>query len=531
MSETGTTAPPAPPAPPSSKPRRRRGQPWFGGSTGTALVAKIVGLALVNALAIFGALTLWSFEAWGMLAALVALTVVINWAYLSSRTLAAKYLVPGLIFLLVYQIFIVLYTLGLSFTNFGDGNQGTKEAAIETLLARNEKRVEGSPALPATIIERGGELGFLVTSPDTGELVVGTAEVPLEPAEGAEYTELTFAQVIERQNEVFNLRVAISEDPEDGSLRTTDGRTAFLFRPILTYDEGSDTLTNVETGETFVADSEVGRFRSTESGRTITPGWQQFVGLENYTRLLTDSRIREPFLSVFVWNFVFAFFSVLLPFALGLAAAMALQHKTMRGVRLYRSVLILPYAIPAFLTTLVWQGMLNTRFGFVNQVLLDGASIPWLSDPFLARFSVLFVQLWLGFPYFLIISTGALTSIPEDILEAAKVDGATANQTFWRVKWPLLLIAVAPLMIASFAFNFNNYNVIRFLTNGGPLDTTAAVTYGATDILITFVDKLAFQGVARQYGFASAISIVIFILIAAISYIGFKRTQTFEEID
>jgi arabinogalactan oligomer / maltooligosaccharide transport system permease protein len=210
---------------------------------------------------------------------------------------------------------------------------------------------------------------------------------------------------------------------------------------------------------------------------------------------------------------------------------MALQHKTMRGVRAYRSVLILPYAIPAFLTTLVWQGMFNTQFGFINQVLLGGADVPWLTDEWLARLSVIIVQLWLGFPYFLIVSTGALTAIPDDVLEAAKVDGASVTQTFWQVKWPLLLVAVAPLMIASFAFNFNNYNVIRFLTNGGPTDTTAAISYGATDILITFVDKLAFSGTFRQFGFASAIAVVIFILIAGISYIGFKRTQTFEEID
>jgi arabinogalactan oligomer/maltooligosaccharide transport system permease protein len=466
-----------------------------------------------------------------MLAALVLLTVLVNWAYLSSRTIAAKYLVPGLIFLLIYQVFVIAYTLALSFTNYGDGNQGTKEASIETLLARNEVRVPDSPIYPLTVVRVGGDLGFLVEDPATGEQLLGTAEQPLAPAEGAETTPLSFAEIVEIQNEVFNLRVPFSEDVEDGSLRTTDGRVAFQAAPILEYDEASATLTNIQTGETFVADADVGRFRSTETGQTLTPGWQQFVGLENYTRLLTDERIRDPFISVFLWNLVFAFFSVLLPFALGLGAALVLQHKTMRGVRLYRSLLILPYAIPAFLTTLIWQGLFNTQFGFINQVLLGGANITWLTDPTLARFSVLFVQLWLGFPYFLIVSTGALTSIPEDILEAAKMDGASAGQTFWRVKWPLLLIAVAPLMIASFAFNFNNYNVIRFLTNGGPLDTTAAITYGATDILITFVDKLAFAGTTRQYGFASAISIVIFVIIAAISYVGFKRTQTFEEID
>jgi arabinogalactan oligomer/maltooligosaccharide transport system permease protein len=504
---------------------------WFSGSMGIALLAKIVGLAIVDALAIYGILTLWAAESWGYLAGLVGLTIMINWAYISPRAIPAKYLVPGLVFLFIYQIFVVGYTLSLSFTNFGDGNQGTKEAAIETLLARNEVRVPDSRAYPVEVITDGGDLGFLTTDPDTGELEAGFEDRPLEPAEADQYTALTFAEVVQRQNEVFQLRVPLSDDPADGSLRTTDGSTAFVFVPTLEYDEQADTLTNTETGEVFVADNDNGVFRSEDTGQRINPGWQVFIGFENYTRILTDERIREPFFAVFVWNFVFAFFSVLLPFALGLLGAMALQHKTMRGVRAYRSVLILPYAIPAFLTTLVWQGMFNTQFGFINQVLLGGADIPWLTDEWLARLSVIIVQLWLGFPYFLIVSTGALTAIPDDVLEAAKVDGASVTQTFWLVKWPLLLVAVAPLMIASFAFNFNNYNVIRFLTNGGPTDTTAAISYGATDILITFVDKLAFSGTFRQFGFASAIAVVIFIVIAGISYIGFKRTQTFEEID
>ncbi len=532
MSQTETTS--STQAPPNAK--RPRGMPWFGGSSGTALVAKIVGLALVDALAIYGVLTLWSAEAWGYLAALVLITVLINWAYISPRAIPAKYLVPGLVFLLIYQVFVVAYTLTLSFTNFGDGNQGTKEGAIETILLREERRVPDSPTYQIQIVREGGALGggglgFLTADPESGETLVGFEESPLAPANADDFTPLTFGEVVAVQSEVTSLRVPLSDDPADGSLRTDNGSTAFVNQPLLTYDAEANTLTNVETGEVFVADDENGVFVSQETNRAIRPGWQVFVGFDNYTRILTDERIREPFISVFVWNIVFGVLSVTLPFALGLLGAMALQHKTMRGVRAYRSILILPYAIPAFLTTLVWQGMFNTQFGFINQVLLNGASIPWLTDEWLARLSVVFVQLWLGFPYFLIVSTGALTAIPDDILEAAKVDGASVTQTFWRVKWPLLLVAVAPLLIASFAFNFNNYNVIRFLTDGGPTDTTASISYGATDILITFVDKLAFSGSFRQYGFASAIAVVIFIIVAAISYIGFKRTQTFEEID
>ena len=527
MSETQVTTTSAPEQPA----KRPRGQMWFGGSNGTALVAKIVGLALVDALAIYGALTLWANEAWGFLAALVALAVLVNWAYISPRAIPAKYLVPGLVFLLIYQVFVVAYTLVLSFTNFGDGNQGTKEGAIETLVSRNEVRVEGAPTLELTVIREGGAIGFQVVDPETGDLSAGFAERPLEPVEPGQFTELGLAEILEVQDEVTSLRVPISDDVDDGSIRALTTTTAAVFAPTLVYDEAADTLTDTATGEVYVADDDDGVFVSEETGQALRPGWQVFVGFENYTRILTDERIRGPFIEVFVWNIVFGVLSVALPFALGLLGAMTLQHKSMRGTKLYRSILILPYAIPAFLTTLVWQGMFNTQFGFINQVLLGGADIPWLSDPWLARLSVVFVQLWLGFPYFLIVSTGALTAIPDDVLEAAKVDGASVNQTFWLVKWPLLLVAVAPLLIASFAFNFNNYNVIRFLTNGGPTDTTAAVTYGATDILITFVDKLAFAGAFRQYGFASAIAVVIFIVVAGISYFGFKRTQTFEEID
>ncbi len=513
-------------------PGRRRSSmlDWFGGSTGTALVAKIVGLAIADALAIYGALTLWSFEAWGMLAALVAFTVLINWAYLSRKTIAAKYLVPGLIFLIIYQVFVVVYSFGLSFTNFGDGNNDTKEQAINTLLAVNETRVPDSPSFPAQVVESGGELGFLTTNPETGEQAVGFADQPLEPTEAADFTTLTFAEIAARQDEVFELRVPISEDPADGSLRTTDGSTVFVYESTLEYDEAADAMIDTQSGEVYVADGEIGAFVNPESGQRLNPGWQVFVGFENYTRLLTDERIRTPFISVFIWNFVFATLSVIGPLAIGLSAALVMDHRGMRFTRAYRALMILPYAIPSFLTTLVWQGMLNTDFGFINQVLLGGASIPWLSDPWLARLTVIFVQLWLGFPYFLIVSTGALTSIPDDVKEAAKMDGANGWQTFWQIKFPLLMIAIAPLTIASFAFNFNNYNTIRFLTDGGPTDVSAAVSVGATDILITFVDKLAFAGAVRQYGFASAIAVVIFIVVAGLSYFGFRRARTFEEI-
>ena len=144
------------------------------------------------------------------------------------------------------------------------------------------------------------------------------------------------------------------------------------------------------------------------------------------------------------------------------------------------------------------------------------------------------VNLWLGFPYMFLVCTGALQSIPAELEEAATVDGANPWDVFRQIKLPLLLVSVAPLLIASFAFNFNNFNLIYMLTGGGPRDAAAAgagVNVGATDILISMVYKVAFTGESRDYGLASAFSIIIFLLVAVISIISFRKTKALEELN
>jgi arabinogalactan oligomer/maltooligosaccharide transport system permease protein len=193
---------------------------------------------------------------------------------------------------------------------------------------------------------------------------------------------------------------------------------------------------------------------------------------------------------------------------------------------------ILPYAIPGFLAALLWSGLLNRSYGFVNEVLLGGASIPWLTDPVLAKLAVLGVNLWLGFPYMFLICTGALQSLPGDVLEAAKIDGAGRWRTWRSITLPLLLVATAPLLISSFAFNFNNFTLIYMLTGGGPRFDDASVPLGHTDILISMVYSVSgLDGTAaKDYGLASALSIVIFVVVATISALAFRRTRSLEEI-
>ena len=238
--------------------------------------------------------------------------------------------------------------------------------------------------------------------------------------------------------------------------------------------------------------------------------------------------MRDPFLSTFVWTFTYALLSVVLTFFAGLFIAIALNYDGLRFQRLQRSILILPYAIPAFLSLLVWRGLLNDDFGVVNAIL--PVDVPWLFDPFWARVSCLLVNFWLGIPYMFLICTGALQSIPGEMVEAARVDGASGLQVFRKITLPLLLVAVTPLLIASFAFNFNNFNAIYFLTEGGPYGENQSVA-GATDLLVSYTYKVAFQtGRGGDFGLAAALSILIFLIIGTISAVTFIRTKALESI-
>jgi ABC-type sugar transport system permease subunit len=239
--------------------------------------------------------------------------------------------------------------------------------------------------------------------------------------------------------------------------------------------------------------------------------------------------VRNPFLRVFAWTLAFATLTVLISFAVGLFLAITLDKKGMRLQRVYRSILVVPYATPGALALLVWAGLLNDDFGVVNHIL--HVHVPWLfGSVWWARVSIILVSTWLTFPYFFLVSMGALQSIPTELTEAARVDGGGRWQVFRRVTMPLLLVVVAPLLIASFAFNFNNFNNIYLLTAGGPAANDQSIA-GGTDILISYTYKLSFAtGKGGDYGLAAAVSILIFFIVATISAISFWRTKALENV-
>ncbi|QTO36947.1 ABC transporter permease subunit [Tessaracoccus sp. MC1865] len=498
---------------------------------------KLVLMMLVNALGLYGILASYGQQEWGVLIFLALALIVVDYVYFTKRAVPAKYLVPGLLFLIVFQIYVMANTAYVAFTNYGDGHNDAKAPAITQIMKTADRRVEGTQTYPVTVLEREGEVAFAVVQ--DGVAKVGDTDTPLEEiadavVDGDRVTEvpgadvLTLAEIQQRQRDVLDLRVSMTDNPDDGWLRTDNAAMAYVAKSLLTYDEAADTFTDPD-GKVYTADESQGLFVA-EDGSTLTPGWRVTVGFDNFTTMFTDGRLAGPFFAALGWTFAFAMLSVLTTFAFGLMLAVVFNDPRIKGRTLYRALFILPYAFPGFLAALVWRGMLNRDFGFINEVLLGGAAIPWLTDGTMAKLAILGVNLWLGFPYMFLVATGALQSIPGELTEAAVVDGAGPLRRFWSITLPLLLVSVAPLLIASFAFNFNNFSLIFMLTGGGPNYAGAPWPIGETDILISMVYAIAFEGGNRMFGLASAMSILIFVVVGFISWLGFRQTRKLEEI-
>ena len=318
-----------------------------------------------------------------------------------------------------------------------------------------------------------------------------------------------------------------------GIINTRSAGRPYQLRYV--YDEELDGITDLSTDITYFADNTLGYFipeGGTEDDR-LNPGFRVNIGLTNFTRLVEDRTLLEPLINIFVWNVIFALLSVFTTFTVGLFMAIILDDPKLPGKKIIQSLLIIPYAIPGVISILVWRGMMNRNLGILTTTIADltGYTVPWFSDPNMAKFAVILVNLWLGYPYMMLICSGALQAIPSDIYEAASVDGARTTAKFWHITMPLLLVTVGPLLIASFTFNFNNYLIIEALTQGNPVIEGTSTPAGYTDLLINYTYNLAF-GSSRgaDYGYASAITIVIFTLVAIVTMFNYRFTKSWEQV-
>ena len=258
-----------------------------------------------------------------------------------------------------------------------------------------------------------------------------------------------------------------------------------------------------------------------------------WVGLANFKAMFGGSAAWSTgFGRVALWTVVWGAFATLTCYFGGMIMAVVLQQSKLKIAPVFRTIFILPYAVPAVVSMLVWANLLNGSFGIVNRTLIalgiTSSAIPWLSNEWLAKFVCVLVNLWAGFPYFMLLITGSMTAISNDIYEAATIDGANQFQIFKRIILPLVLYQTTPLIIMSFTHNVNNFGAIFFLTTGYPVVSDSTTTgAGGTDILVTWIYKLTVN--LLKYNYAAVLAVVIFVVLAPFAIYNFRRTKSYKD--
>lgn len=252
-----------------------------------------------------------------------------------------------------------------------------------------------------------------------------------------------------------------------------------------------------------------------------------WVGFENFVNLTKIDIWKDTFLSVFTWTVVWTVVATTFQIVLGLFLALLVNDPRIKFKRTIRTFLILPWAVPAFVSILIFSALLNPTFGAINRDILSqfNVIIPWLSDPFWAKIALIMIQTWLGFPFVFALFTGVLQSVPRDMYEAADVDGGTRWQKLHHITLPHILFATAPLLIMQYAGNFNNFNIIYLFNEGNP--AVRGQNAGGTDILISWVYKLTFE--SNNYNMAAAITIIMGLIISVFAFFQFRKTASFKE--
>ena len=256
-----------------------------------------------------------------------------------------------------------------------------------------------------------------------------------------------------------------------------------------------------------------------------------FVGLKNYFDLINaNDPLSAVFVPTFVWTLAFAFLTTAVNYFAGLLLAVILNNKNIKEASWYRSLLIIPWSVPALISLLSWQGLLNQSYGQINAALhiLGVSPIPWLVNPVWARLTLILVNLWLSYPYMMTVCTGALQSIPDELYEASAIDGASWWQKFRFISMPSVWRVSLPLLIPSFAFSFNNFNTVFLLTGGGPARNSTPFA-GYTDILASAAYKMTLT--YNRYDYAATISVILFIIVGLISWLNMQFTGAFKEVD
>jgi maltose/maltodextrin transport system permease protein len=456
--------------------------------------------------------------------------------YGTARTLAWKYLFPGVAGMLLFVAFPLVYTVQIGFTNYSSSNLLDEARARQYLL--DQSVVDEAQARPFTLHAEGpawrlqlgpGETGGepLVSPPlQLSGAAAGAAPVPMQPLAGTALGPAADLRTL------VSLRAGLQplqlQLPGGAVIRYAGLREFGPIEPLWKAGDGG-AVVDARSGTVYAPNHETGFFTSAQ-GERVQPGFTVGIGLANYSRMLLDADFRGPFVSIFVWTVLFAGLTVLFSTALGMSLAVLLEWQDLKYRTLYRTLLFLPYAVPGFISILVWKGLFNQNFGEINAILdaLLGIRPAWFADPLLAKAMILVVNTWLGYPYIMILCSGLIKAIPSDLYEASAIAGASPWVNFWKITMPLIARPLTPLLISAFAFNFNNFVLISLLTDGRPDFLNTKLPAGTTDILVSYTYRIAFTDSGQNFGLAAAISTLIFVLVAIMALVQLRITQRTE---
>lgn len=501
-------------------------------------------LALVDVFGVVLAVSIGGDGNWFFAIAILLTILMINAIMLVPGLRQMKWISPALALMLILSLYPMLYTLYVAFTNFSDGHRTTKGEAVE-LLSDRRYLPEGGTTYRWFVFQNeagsyalwliDGEGNSFFARPDTPFEAVAANSSGSEPfsAEGVPasyegYTLLERGARFRALSDIQNMTFGAAES----AVGVRSAEMAGTFAQQWTYDAQTDTLTDNATGTTYTANNTTGEFVAS-NGSTAPIGFWVGVGFDNFSRIISTTLSQGPLLRVVLWTISFAVIGSLSGFAIGLVAALLLNGNSI-WLRIARALMIIPYAVPGLVSVLVWRGMLNANIGVIPEVLnaVLGWSPTFSTDPGWAKVAILVVNLWFSAPYFMLIGSGALQAIPADVYEAAQVDGANRWRQFWQITLPLVLVSLGPLIIASIIFNFNNFFLMEGLFQGGPpMAGTSAPPVGHTDNLITYTYRLAFSaGGTKDYGLASAMGVIIFFIVGALTMVQFRLMRTWEQV-
>ncbi|HUM69067.1 MAG TPA: ABC transporter permease subunit [Chloroflexota bacterium] len=518
-----------------------------GGSlTASGLALRLLGLMIFDAGAFWMILTMWGDGYWQFAAVIAFITVLINYIWLRPEAYPLRWMSPGLAFMILISVYPIIYTVYISFTNYGTGHLLPKVQAIEVLEQRRYLPESGLAYNFTLYQNANGDFALLLTPEGNREaepIVVIPGEDIEEPELGplaedglpvnivipdadAPYERVARAVILRALSDLQ--QTTFGGEEVAVQIRGIDRAAALQQR--YTYNEETDTITDNQTGVIYIGDDQRGEFISAE-GQALIPGYTVPIGFRNYQRFLGNPAFRGPLVMIFAWTVTFALFSTVLSFALGLMIALVFG-RNMPGQKVIKSLLIIPFAIPGVLTILVWRGLWNPVNGIVGIWLseLMGTQINVFADSFWVKVALIIINVWLAYPYYVLINSGALQAIPQDMYEAADIDGANAWHQFRALTLPLLLVGVGPLIIGSFLVNFNSFNLIYLFNNGGPPIVGTPTPAGHSDILISYVYRLAFASAGQDFGYASAITVIIFFILATITLFQYRFMRTWEKV-